>query len=368
MGGRTIDGLTAEVYEIPTDQPEADGTLAWSATTMVVARLTCGEVAGLGWTYAGAGAKTVIDSTLAGTVRDRDPMDVAALNEAMARAGRNQGRPGLVACAISAVDVAAWDLKARLLDVSLVDLFGRAVDRVPIYGSGGFTTYADSTTRAQLEQWVSEWEIPRVKIKIGESWGGKAERDIERVRLTRAVVGDGVEVYVDANGGYHRKQAIRIGRQLVDGLGVTWFEEPVSSDDLTGLRAVRDQCDADVTAGEYGYTPAYFAQMLEARAVDCLQADATRCGGYTGWLLAAHLAGAHQVQVSAHCAPNIHAPVAGAVSNLRHVEYFHDHHRIETTLFDGALSPRRGALIPRRDVVGHGLSLRTSDASRYRVA
>src|ERR1700759_3297205 len=108
MGGRNIDGLTAEVYQIPTDQPEADGTLAWSATTMVVARLTCGEVTGLGWTYAGAGAKTVIDSTLAGLACGHDPMDVAALSEAMARAGRNQGRPGLVACAISAVDIAAW--------------------------------------------------------------------------------------------------------------------------------------------------------------------------------------------------------------------------------------------------------------------
>ena len=182
------------------------------------------------------------------------------------------------------------------------------------------------------------------------------------------MVGDAVEVYVDANGGYSRKQAIRIGRELVDDLGVTWFEEPVSSDDLIGLREVRDQCDADVAAGEYGYTPAYFAQMLEARAVDCLQADATRCGGYTGWLLAAHLAAAHQLQVSAHCAPNIHAPVAGAVTNLRHVEYFHDHHRIETTLFDGALSPHGGALVPRRDIVGHGLALRSSDASRYRVA
>ena len=182
------------------------------------------------------------------------------------------------------------------------------------------------------------------------------------------MVGDAVELYVDANGGYTRKQAIRMGREMVDGSGVTWFEEPVSSDDLAGLREVRDQCDADIAAGEYGYTPAYFAQMLDARAVDCLQADATRCGGYTGWLIAAHLAGAHQLEVSAHCAPNIHAPVAGAVTNLRHVEYFHDHHRIETTLFDGALSPKGGALVPRRNVLGHGLTLRASDASRYRVA
>jgi L-alanine-DL-glutamate epimerase-like enolase superfamily enzyme len=368
VAGPTIDSITAEVYDIPTDQPEADGTLAWSATTMVVVELSCGDATGLGWTYAGAGVKTIIDSTLAGTVCGQDSMNVAALNEAMARTCRNQGRPGLAACAISAIDIAAWDLKARLLGVSLANLFGRAIEQVPVYGSGGFTTYSDDTTRAQLEQWVGDWEIPRVKIKIGESWGRNPGRDLHRVGLTRATVGDDVEVYVDANGGYTPKQAIRLGRQMVDRFGVSWFEEPVSSDDLAGLRQVRDQCTADVAAGEYGYTPAYFAHMLDAGAVDCLQADATRCGGYTGWLVAANLAGAHQLQVSAHCAPNVHAPVAGSVTNLRHVEYFHDHHRIETTLFDSALPVRAGMLIPRTDVIGHGLALRAADAAQWRSA
>jgi L-alanine-DL-glutamate epimerase-like enolase superfamily enzyme len=368
MPDPTIDGITAEVYEIPTDRPEADGTLTWSATTMVVARLSCGDSTGLGWTYAAAGAKSIIDSTLAGIVCDQNPMNVAALNEAMARACRNQGRPGLVACAISAVDIAAWDLKARLLSVPLAGLMGQAATRVPIYGSGGFTTYTDDQTRTELEQWVGDWQTPRVKIKIGESWGQNLRHDLHRVALTRAAVGDHVEIYVDANGGYHRKQAIRAGREMAERYGVTWFEEPVSSDDLTGLHQVRDHCDADVAAGEYGYTPAYFVAMLEAGAVDCLQADATRCGGYTGWLLAAHLAEAHQLEISAHCAPHVHAPVAGAVINLRHIEYFHDHHRIETTLFDGARSPEGGTLTPRTDVVGHGLTLRPADALTYRVA
>jgi L-alanine-DL-glutamate epimerase-like enolase superfamily enzyme len=335
---------------------------------MVVVHLRCQNTLGLGWTYAGAGAKTVIDSMLAGIVRGRDPMSVPALNEAMVRSSRNQGRPGLVACAISAVDIAAWDLKARLLEVSLVDLLGRAIDRVPVYGSGGFTTYSADTTRTQLEQWVGDWAIPRVKIKVGESWGQNPERDLSRVELTRSVVGDDVEVFVDANGAYNRKQAIRLGREMVDRSGVSWFEEPVSSDDLTGLHQIRDQCWADVAAGEYGYTPAYFAQMVNAQSVDCLQADATRCGGYTGWLQAAHLSGAHQLQISAHCAPNLHAPVAASVANLRHVEYFHDHHRIETSLFDGTLSPQGGSLVPRCDVVGHGLTMREPEAAQYRTA
>ncbi len=362
----SIDRVCAEVYEVPTDGGEADGTLEWSSTTMVVARVGCGTHEGLGWTYASSGAAAVIESTLAGKVRDRDPMSIGRIHRDMIRACRNLGRPGVGACAVSAVDIALWDLKAKLVDLPLADLFGRAVPTVPIYGSGGFTTYSDERTRQQLSTWVDRWHIPRVKIKIAESAGGCEDRDLERVRLARSTVGDRVELYVDANGGYSRKQAVRVGRALA-GAGVTWFEEPVSSDDLDGLRLVRNRCDADVAAGEYGYTPDYFARMVAAGAVDCLQADATRCGGYTGWLRAAHVAEAHHLEISGHCAPNLHAPVAVAAPNLRHVEYFHDHYLIEDALFDGSLSPEGGALVPQGDRPGHGMVLRTERAEPYRA-
>jgi L-alanine-DL-glutamate epimerase-like enolase superfamily enzyme len=236
---------------------------------------------GTGWTYAGGGSKAVVEEQLAAVVLGADPMDVPGITEAGIRACRNLGRPGAVSSAISAVDIALWDLKARLLHQPLSALFGRCRADVPIYGSGGFTTYDDATTTAQLELWVGEWEIPRVKIKIGESWGTNPERDLARVKLTRSVVGDAVEIYVDANGGYTRKQAVRMGRRFGDEYGVVWFEEPVSSDDLVGLREVRDHLDLDVAAGEYGYDETYFATMVAAEAVDCLQVDVTRCGGYT---------------------------------------------------------------------------------------
>jgi L-alanine-DL-glutamate epimerase-like enolase superfamily enzyme len=284
----------------------------------------------------------------------------------MVRACRNIGRPGVASCAISAVDIALWDCKCRHLGVALADLFGRHTDRVAIYGSGGFTTYAEETARAQLEQWTEQWGIPRVKIKIGESWGARPERDLARAVLARQVIGDKVELFVDANGGYSRKQAIRIGRALAESAGVTWFEEPVSSDDLAGLREVRDQLPVDVTAGEYGYDEPYFARMLAAEAVDCLQIDVTRCGGFTTWLRAAALAGAEGIDVSAHCAPNLHAHVGVSVPHLRHIEYFHDHHRIETMLFDGALDPTGGFLTPHRDVLGHGMTVKESVAEKFR--
>jgi L-alanine-DL-glutamate epimerase-like enolase superfamily enzyme len=173
-------------------------------------------------------------------------------------------------------------------------------------------------------------------------------------------------LYVDANGAYTRKQAVRVGGVLAE-LGVGWFEEPVSSDDLRGLRLVRDAVVCDVTAGEYGYDLPYFARMIAAGAVDCLQIDATRCGGLTEFLRAAALAHAHGLEVSAHCAPHAHAAAAASLPNLRHIEWFHDHVRIESMLFDGALDPTGGAVRPVTGI-GHGLTLRAEEAREFRVA
>ena len=307
------------MYTIPTEQSEADGTLSWDKTTMVVVEVSDGDHEGIGWTYAGSGAVRVIEDHLTSVVVGSEAADLPGTAEAMAKAVRNLGRPGLVACAISAVDIALWDHRARALGIALSDLFGQVRRDVPIYGSGGFTTYDDDTTREQLSRWVEEWNIPRVKIKIGESWGANSERDLHRVALARKVIGD-AELYVDANGGYTAKQALRLGRTMAEQFGVTWFEEPVSSDDLAGLHQVRDGFAGDVAAGEYGYTLGYFARMLEAGAVDCLQADVTRCGGYTVWLRTAAVAQAHQLEVSGHCAPNLHAlllprcPICGTSS------------------------------------------------------
>jgi L-alanine-DL-glutamate epimerase-like enolase superfamily enzyme len=365
-GDATITAVDAEVYEIPTDQPEADGTLTWKSTTLIVVRARAGTHEGLGWTYAGGGVKTVVDQKLVEIVIGGDAMSVPAHHEAMVRGVRNLGRPGLVACAVSAVDIALWDLKARCLGLPLADLWGRVGEAAPVYGSGGFTTYDDDTTAHQLESWVGDLGLSRVKIKIGEGWGTRPERDLARVALSRRVVGPDVELYVDANGAYSQKQAIRLGRVMSDEHGVTWFEEPVSSDDLAGLRAVRDQCDADVAAGEYGYTPDYFAKLIGS--VDCVQADVSRCGGYTDWFAAAHVAAAHNLSISAHCAPNLHAHAAVCIPNLRHIEYFHDHTRIESALFDGVLSAEGGALRPDSSRPGHGMALRRADAERYRSA
>jgi L-alanine-DL-glutamate epimerase-like enolase superfamily enzyme len=365
--GPPVEALTVQVLDFPTDAPEADGTAGWTSTTMVLVQVRSGTASGLGWTYGAAGAASVVHDLLADCVVGRSAWDVPGANEAMSRALRNAGRPGIGGYALSAVDVALWDLKARLLQLPLADLLGRARRTVPVYGSGGFTTYDDARLEGQLRAWAEDRRIPRVKIKIAEEWGRAEHRDLARVEIARAAVGPDVELYVDANGGYSVQQAIRIGRRLVGEHDVRWFEEPCSSDDLPGLARVRAAAGTEVAAGEYGFTLPYFEAM--APVVDCLQADATRCGGLTVWLRAAAVAQAHGLELSGHCAPHLHAHAACAVPNLRHLEWFHDHVRIEAALFDGCLDPTGGELHPGEDgAPGLGLTPRHDVLERHRRA
>jgi L-alanine-DL-glutamate epimerase-like enolase superfamily enzyme len=277
----------------------------------------------------------------------------------MRRACRNIGLRGLVMQAISAVDVALWDLAAKAAGVPVSVLLGGSGQPVPVYGSGGFTNLADATLREQVHDWVA-LGCRSVKIKIGRDH----ERDLDRIAVVREAVvreaAPGVEVMVDANGAYSRGVARRMGRTL-DELGVVWFEEPVSSDDLEGLRMLRDALDCDVAAGEYA-SDAYEAELL-CGSLDCLQLDLTRCGGYTGFLRGAAVAAGRGLDVSGHCAPALHAPL-GAVPNLRHVEYFADHARLESMLFDGVPPVVDGRLVPS-DSSGHGMAL-SAEAERYR--
>ncbi|TWD53156.1 L-alanine-DL-glutamate epimerase-like enolase superfamily enzyme [Arthrobacter sp. AG367] len=360
-----VTAIRASAFTVPTDAPEADGTYSWDSTTLVLVEADGGGKTGLGWTYAPVPAAALVEGLLAPAVQGIGVLDVPAAAAAMARTVRNPGRTGLASYAVSAVDCALWDLKARLLEVPLHKLLGAVRDSVAVYGSGGFTTYSDDQLRDQLQGWAQGQHIPRVKIKIGQDGGTHVARDLERIRQARAAIGPGTELFVDANGGYSAKQAIRVMRDAADE-HVTWFEEPVSSDDLAGLRAVRAAVDADVAAGEYGTGLVYFRRMCSADAVDCLQADVSRCGGISEWLRVAAVAAAHGLEISGHCAPHLSAAVAAATPNFRHLEWFHDHVRIENMLFDGTLDPEGGWVWPS-DVPGNGLAFRAADARPYRV-
>jgi len=359
-----VESLGVSSYTVPTDEPESDGTAEWESTTIVVVELRAGDLTGLGYTYAPAAAGKLIEEKLADIVRGNDAFAIGEAWEAMAVALRNAGRPGIGFCALSAVDLALWDAKARLLELPLVELVGRARDSAPIYGSGGFTSYSRERIREQLSGWVEEG-ITRVKMKVSR----EPERDPERLDAARRAIGDETELYVDSNGALSRKQALKWAERFAREWGVTWYEEPVSSADFEGLRLLRDRGPAglDIAAGEYAYVPADFRNLVANGCVDCLQADVTRCGGITGFLRAGALAAAFDLDLSAHCAPSASVAACCAVPNFRHLEYFHDHVRLEPLLFDGVPEPKDGALEPDRSRPGNGLELKRTDAERYAV-
>jgi len=356
-----IEQVEISAYVVPTVAPESDGTVEWSTTTMVVAELRCRVETGLGYTYADTGTARIAQDVLAPLVLGTDAHDIPRLFHTMESAVRNHGRGGACAMAISAIEVAAWDLKAKLLGVPLSRLLGRVRDAIPAYGSGGFPSLTVKELEEQLGGWADSG-LSFVKMKVGRD----PARDPERVRAARKAIGR-AELFVDANGAYDVKEALRLAGAFAE-QGVSWFEEPVVRTDLAGLRLLRERAPMEVAGGEYGYEPADFRAFLEApRALDVVQADATRCGGISGFLRAAALIESFDCPMSSHCAPALHAPLACAVRPMRHVEWFSDHSRIEEMLFEGAPRPEDGMLRPQLDRPGLGLSLLRKEAGRYRI-
>ncbi len=357
----SIEEANVSSYTIPTDVPEADGTLSWDSTTLIVIEIRAGGEMGLGFTYGHKATAVVAHHLAEKVIHKQSPLEIPKLHAAMQRQVRNSGNQGITSMAISALDVALWDLKAKLMGCSVLDLLGAAQESVPAYGSGGFTSYANEKLAEQLSGWTQDG-LKSVKMKIGSH----PEADVERVRVARKAIGPDANLFVDANGAFSAKQAIAFAARFRES-GVSWFEEPVSSDHLAGLHMVRDAAPAEmeIAAGEYGYDSFYFRRMLEAGAVDVLQLDATRCKGFTGFLEGAALAASFGCPLSAHCAPSLHMHVACTVPDFRNVEYFQDHVRIEEMLFDGFIPATNGELRPDRSRPGLGLVFKRKDAERY---
>ncbi|GAA5481884.1 enolase C-terminal domain-like protein [Haloferula sargassicola] len=358
-----IDRLEVSSFTVPTEAPESDGTLRWDRTTLVLVETTAGGETGIGYTYAHRAAATLIRDKLAELITERDPLDIPAAWQAMRREVRNLGACGIAAMAISAVDHSLWDLKARLLGLPLVKLLGACRGGMPIYGSGGFTSYDDEQLARQLGGWVDAG-ISRVKMKVGR----EPERDPERVRVARQAIGDDAELFVDANSAYDRKQALHFMHWFAGESDVRWIEQPLPPEDRCGMRFLRRHSppELEITDGEYAWGPADIREMIDADEVDVVMADATRCGGVSGFMKIAALCEAHRLPLSAHCAPLLHLHPGCAAAPLRHAEYFHDHVRIERLFFDGFPDPVDGALHPDPSTPGLGVTFKTADAEPYR--
>lgn len=357
-----VRDIAVSAYTIPTSSPESDGTISWNSTTLVLVEVTAGGKTGIGYTYATIATGMVIQSLLKEVITGMNVMDVPHITSEMIKRIRNEGTGGIAMMAVSAVDTALWDLKAKLLELPLFTLLGRAKDKMLVYGSGGFTSYSNRQLQEQFRSWVAAG-MRAVKMKVGRN----AAADKERVMQARQAIGSAVELFVDANGGYTIKQAIEKAQEFA-ACTISWFEEPVSSDNLEGLSFIRQQVppNINIAAGEYGYQLSYFNNMLAARAVDIIQADATRCGGITGFLKAGCLAEAYALPFSSHCAPTLHLHAALALPSFYIAEYFYDHVRIESMLFDGFCPAADGYMQPDAHRPGLGIEFKHSDAAQFK--
>jgi L-alanine-DL-glutamate epimerase-like enolase superfamily enzyme len=361
-GTIAIEKIEVNAYRVPLRERESDATLVWDHTPLVVVHAYAGGLSGLGYTYGTAAVARLIDDELTSVVVGLDALAVAHAWRRMLERVRNIGRTGVAAYAIAAVDAALWDLEAKLLGLPLARLLGQVREDVAIYASGGFTSMDVEGLVEQLGAWVDQG-ITQVKMKVGR----EPSADGRRVAAVRTAIGD-AELFVDANGGYTPKQALAFAERFAE-LGVRWFEEPVSSDDLAGLRLVRERGPAglSIAAGEYGNDPWYFRRMLEAEAVDVLQLDAARALGVSAALQVDALCLAHHVPLSLHTAPAYHLHLAAALASVVHVEWFHDHVDVEQALFDGAPVPERGVIRVDHGRPGNGLALRRREAQRHAV-
>jgi L-alanine-DL-glutamate epimerase-like enolase superfamily enzyme len=358
-----VKKVNTSAYKVATDAPEADGTLRWDSTTLVLVEVEAADKKGIGYTYANESAAFLIERKLKDLVLQKNALDIQGINSFLTQQIRNSGTCGITMMAISAIDNALWDLKSKIFHVPLCKLIGQVKDAMLIYGSGGFTSYNKKQLQQQFTHWA-EKSIQYMKMKVGT----QPDTDVQRVKDAREILSDDVQLMIDANGAYTAKQALQKAAEVVQ-YNVTWFEEPVSSDNLEGLHFIREHApeQMNIAAGEYGYNLPYFEIMLHAESVDVLQADATRCGGITGFLKAGVLAEAYQLPFSSHCAPALHLHAAVCLPSFFISEYFHDHVRIEEMLFDGVSPPENGVLKPDLSRPGLGIEFKHRDAEKFKL-
>ena len=357
---KIVDVTTTELF-YPHVHPVQDATEpppgpeAGGRGQLFVHIVTDEGLEGLGVGQASPGVRQVIESGLKGLLIDQDPFDIEKLWNDMFWQVRGYGRKGLAFCAVSAVDIGLWDLKAKALGVPLYKLLGPYTNSIPIYGSGGWTNFTSEELVAEMSGYV-EQGIKRVKMKVGKDFGGSEREDIERVAAVRQAVGDDVALYVDANNGYYAKQAIYMAREF-EQYQVGWFEEPVLADDIQGLAEVRRAIAIPVASGEHEYTRYGFKELITGGGADIVQPDVARVGGVTEWMKVAHLAQAFNLPVAPHMVPLVHLHLGCATPNLKVVEYANVVLEGDRIWYTELPEQRDGMLSPFPDRPGLGLEL-----------
>ena len=320
---------------------------------------------GLGMAEATPGTRQVIQDALSRILIGKDPSDIEKLWDQMFWAVRGFGRKGVAFCAISAVDIALWDLKGKILGLPLYKLLGAYTDSVPIYGSGGWTNFTEKELIQEMEGYI-ESGINRVKMKVGKDYGKSEREDINRVEAVRKAVGDDVTIFLDANNGYYKKQAIYMAKEF-EQFQVGWLEEPLIPDDIGGMANVSQATHIPIASGEHEYTKYGFRDLVQRGGADIVQPDIARVGGVTEWMKIAHLCQAFNLPIAPHAMQLPHLHVACAIPNLKAVEYMNTQLEGDRIWYTEFPEQRNGMWSPFKDKPGLGLELDHYSISKYQI-
>lgn len=358
-----ITAIESHVLAIPTPRPMA---LEFPEHRVVVAHIhTDAGLSGLGYTLAfgGGGAEAIqvyLETRLKPLLLGGDPRLVEQHWERMFRADRGIRRLGIAAYALSALDIALWDLVGKLAGQPLYRLWGGVTDRVAAYGSGGWPTYRENDLVEEARRYVAAG-CRAYKLKVHHPDPRENRRRVEAVRRA---VGDGVALMVDVNQKLDVLGNLRLAAALED-LDLLWYEEPVLADDLGSCAEVARAIRIPVATGENLYTRFEFRELCERRAARYLMPDVCRANGFSETLKIGHLAAAHQLLVSPHVVHELSLHVAGALANGFLVEYM-DWAPPDLFVDLPRPDPADGRIpIPERP--GHGMALAPGAERKYRV-
>lgn len=336
----------------------ADATRAVDKIGMLVVRVTTDQgLEGIGVTYnetGGEATKVLIEKVMAPELIGRDPLANEVIWNEMAQYLRGVGRKGLMFCALSAIDIALWDLKGKIVNLPLYRLWGGTETHIPVYGSGGWTSYTDEELVEEVKRMVG-MGYSTIKFKVGYGGGKKPLRDVQRVQKVRDAIGPDIGILLDANNCWDAATAVQFANRVKD-CNIDLLEEPVFADDIYGLQEYKRKTDIPLGTGEHEYTKYGARDLLTMQAVDVLQIDGTRTGGFTELLKIGALAQAWNKKFAPHAMENIHHHIMSAMPNaymLEHLLLFED---ITSKVYASAPLPVNGYMdIP--DLPGLGLSL-----------
>jgi L-alanine-DL-glutamate epimerase-like enolase superfamily enzyme len=361
-----IDKVDVFLVSTAVDSSLADSTRKIESVGYVIVRLSTDDgLTGLGITYDEVGGEAIrqlIVKELAPLIIGKNPFETEVIWEKISQYVRGVGRKGLTFCALSAVDIALWDLKGKMAGMPVYKLLGGNKSKIPVYACGGWTSYNQNELVKEMQSMVANG-YTMVKMKIGVNDGRCPEEDIKRVRLVRQELGPQIEIAIDANNAFKSATAIRIAHKL-DECNLYFFEEPVMADDMEGLAKVRESIDIPVATGEHEYTKYGVRDLLLHKAADIIQPDVTRCGGITEWMKMATIAHAWNIMMAPHGMEYMSMHLLGAISNGLMLERVLLFEPLNEIVFVNPPQPRNGYIeIP--DEPGLGLELNMDNIRKY---